>query len=37
MLIKRKSADVQRGRLQSAMAGLSSGAMDRTPFCAAPA
>ncbi len=32
MLIKRKSADVQRGRLQSAMAGLSSGVMDRRAF-----
>ena len=32
MLIKRKSADVQRGRLQSAIAGLSSGVMDRRAF-----
>jgi formate dehydrogenase major subunit len=32
MLIKRKSADVQRGRLQAAMAGLSSGVMDRRTF-----
>lgn len=32
MLIKRKTADVQRGRLQSAIAGLSSGVMDRRAF-----
>ncbi len=32
MLIKRKSADVQRGKLQAAMAGLSSGVMDRRTF-----
>jgi formate dehydrogenase major subunit len=32
MLIKRKSADVQRGNLQAAMAGLSAGAMDRRTF-----
>lgn len=32
MLIKRKTADVQRGRLQAAMAGLSSGVMDRRAF-----
>lgn len=32
MLIKRKTADVQRGKLQAAMAGLSSGVMDRRTF-----
>ncbi len=32
MLIKRKSADVQRGKLRAAMAGLSSGVMDRRTF-----
>ena len=32
MLIKRKTADVQRGRLQAAIAGLSSGVMDRRAF-----
>ena len=32
MLIKRKSADIQRGKLQAAMAGLSSGVMDRRTF-----
>lgn len=32
MLIKRKSADIQRGRLQAAMAGLSSGTIDRRTF-----
>jgi formate dehydrogenase major subunit len=32
MLIKRKSADVQRGRLQSALGGLASGVMDRRSF-----
>ncbi len=32
MLIKRKSADVSRGSLHAAIAGLSSGAMDRRAF-----
>ncbi|HEV7260088.1 MAG TPA: formate dehydrogenase subunit alpha [Bosea sp. (in: a-proteobacteria)] len=32
MLIKRKTADVQRGRLQAAIAGLSSGVIDRRAF-----
>ena len=32
MLIKRKTADVQRGRLQSALGGLASGVMDRRSF-----
>ncbi|HEV2554002.1 MAG TPA: formate dehydrogenase subunit alpha [Bosea sp. (in: a-proteobacteria)] len=32
MLIQRKTADVQRGRLQAAIAGLSSGVMDRRAF-----
>ncbi|MDR6871196.1 formate dehydrogenase major subunit [Bosea sp. BE125] len=32
MLIKRKSTDVQRGKLRAAMAGLSSGVMDRRTF-----